>query len=77
MKKQTLLTLVLIFVKHVCFAQIFSGGVIDATINEKIAFVNMRIIGKSIGTVSNDKGHYEIVLNDMRNNDSIRIFMIG
>jgi hypothetical protein len=77
MKKYTQLTIVLLFMKLVCFAQLFSGTIIDAITNEKVSFVNMGIIGKSVGTVSNDKGYYEIVLNDKYDDDSIRIFMIG
>lgn len=72
-----ILTLLLLVSYNGCFAQLFTGTIMDAASRKNIPFVNIGIIGKSAGTVSNDNGQYEITLNDKYNNDSIRFSMIG
>jgi hypothetical protein len=70
----------ILFVLSVCggaFAQTqSSGNVVDAATNEKMPFVNVGIIGKGIGTVTNNDGNF--ILNLPNNGtDSLRVSMVG
>jgi len=72
--------LITIILLTTCFvsakAQTFTGIVKDARTGETLPFVNVGIIGKGIGTVTDDKGHYAINLSN-HDADSIRFSMIG
>lgn len=57
-------------------AQVLEGIVKDAKTNNNLAFVNVGIIGKAIGTVTDDSGHFKLTLNN-NGSDSLRISMIG
>ncbi len=57
-------------------AQVFDGTVKDAKTNENLAYVNVGIIGKANGTVTDDNGHFKLSLTNS-NSDSLRISMIG
>lgn len=43
-------------------AQVFKGKVISANDNKTIAYVNIGIVGKDVGTVSNTNGEFSITL---------------
>ena len=58
-------------------AQKQSGLVINETDNKPIEFVNIGILGKSIGTTSNALGKFDLNLNNQYNNDSLRFSSIG
>jgi len=60
-----------------CIAQTFNGRIVDSKTNEPVHYVNIGIIKKSIGTVSDEKGDFSIVLEDQYNADTLRISMIG
>jgi len=68
--------LILILFCCITQAQIVSGWVKDAKTGEILPYVNVGIIGKTIGTVSNATGNYRLTLNNNAS-DSLRFSMIG
>jgi len=57
-------------------AQAINGTVKDAKTGETLPFVNVGIVGKATGTVSNESGKYSITLNNNAA-DSLRFSMVG
>jgi hypothetical protein len=55
----------------------YTGIVLDSTFNTPLSYVNIGIINKGEGTVSNTKGDFELQLAERYFKDSIRISMIG
>ncbi|MCA6435472.1 MAG: carboxypeptidase-like regulatory domain-containing protein [Bacteroidetes bacterium] len=53
------------------------GTVIDKKTNEPIPFSSVGIIGKTMGTVSNENGYFELVLKEINETDSLKISAIG
>ena len=45
--------------------------------NQSISFANIGVVGKDIGTVSNDSGYFKIKLPAQFDNDTVRISCIG
>jgi len=72
-----LTTIISIFIFLNSYAQKFSGQVIDNTNNEPISYVNIGVLGKNIGTVSDKDGRFQLELNDKFNNDTLRLSRIG
>jgi len=70
----TLLTVILFFLQ--AKAQVIKGNIKDAKTGETLSYVNVGVINRSIGTVSNDAGEYAITLNNS-DADSLRFSMIG
>jgi hypothetical protein len=58
-------------------AQLVKGIVCDSITLHPIQYVNVGIVGKNIGTVSNESGLFEIDLSRAVNTDTIRFSMIG
>lgn len=54
-----------------------TGKVISTETELGIAYVNIGVIGKNIGTVSDISGNFTITLDEIYDNDSIRFSMIG
>ena len=72
------LTILSLFFAVCCFAQHkVSGSITDATSNQPIPFVSIGIVGKSIGTLSDEKGYFEYTFSNELKNDSLRISAIG
>jgi hypothetical protein len=59
------------------YSQSQQGRVISSETKEGVAFVNIGIIGKNIGTVSDKSGYFAIALESIYDNDSLRFSMIG
>ena len=76
MKKLLLLTICTLLVKAWAYAQTFEGIVRDAQTNTSLSYVNIGIIGKATGTVTDDNGHFTLTLSN-NGADSLRISMIG
>lgn len=57
-------------------AQVIEGTVIDAKTSEKLHYVNVGLIGKATGTVTDSAGHFTLTLNN-NGTDSLRLSMIG
>ena len=70
--------LFLLFLPVFLFGQTYSGNIIDQSTKEVIPFVNIGILNKTIGTVSNLNGKFSITFDKtIKNTDTIRISMIG
>ena len=54
-----------------------SGIVADAKSEEKLPFANIMVLNKTIGTSSDSKGFFELILADSLINDSIIISYVG
>jgi hypothetical protein len=76
MKKILLLIVVILLKNTIVIAQILEGVVKDAKTNESVAYVNVGLIGKTTGTVTDDSGHFKLTLGN-NGADSLRISMIG
>lgn len=58
-------------------AQKTTGKIIDATNNLPIAYANIGILGKNIGTVSDEKGLFSLNLGNSSDRDTLVISIIG
>jgi hypothetical protein len=65
------------FIHGLVYGQIQNGRVLSSETKSGIGFVNVGIIGKDIGTVTDRFGNFSIKLDNIYNNDSIRFSMIG
>lgn len=59
------------------FSQIFNGKLINSELGEAVEFANIGIIGKNVGTVSDEHGLFSIQLDDLYNKDTLKISCIG
>jgi len=75
--KLKLLTITCLIVGSLCAQNNFEGIVADIKTKEPLPFVNIGIINKNIGTVSNPNGFFNIPLNNPLKEDSIRFSIIG
>jgi hypothetical protein len=74
--KPILLAALFVFSCLLAKAQTFEGIVKDAKTNQPLPYVNVGIIGKSTGTVTDSAGRYKLNLAN-HNADSIKLSMIG
>lgn len=72
-----LISLFLLFLPHLINGQQVTGRVISAETGAGIAYVNVGIIGRNSGTVTDEKGNFSLVIDKEFDNDSLRFFMIG
>ncbi|WET00994.1 carboxypeptidase-like regulatory domain-containing protein [Flavobacterium sp. YJ01] len=73
-------TLVFIFLSFGFYAQenIISGAIKDSKTNSSLEYVNIGIVNKNAGTISNEKGIFKLKLNEKVNqNDTIVFSHIG
>jgi hypothetical protein len=61
----------------VAFSQSYEGRVVSGATNSAVGFVNIGIVGRNIGTVTNEFGKFNITLDHIYDNDSLRFSMIG
>lgn len=59
------------------FAQTLSGRVFDKKTNAPVPYVNIGIVGKGIGTVSDPEGNFSISMNDSLDAQMVRFSCIG
>lgn len=63
---------------HVFFTQtLCKGRLIDASTRLPVEFANIGIVGKGIGTVTNENGEYNFSVPDSLLNETLKISMIG
>ncbi|PBQ32231.1 hypothetical protein CNR22_10755 [Sphingobacteriaceae bacterium] len=63
---------------HVVFSQtLCKGRLIDVTTNQPIEFANIGVVGKALGTVSNERGEYSFTVPDSLLYETLKISMIG
>jgi hypothetical protein len=67
----------ILFIPEIIFGQSQKGKVLSSETNSGIGFVNIGIVGKNVGTVSDESGNFIIWLDSIYNNDSLRFSMIG
>ncbi len=65
------------FIQFVHAQTIIKGTVIDKKTNEPIPFSSIGIKGKTMGTVSNENGYFEMALKEINDADSLKISAIG
>ncbi|MCE5346244.1 MAG: carboxypeptidase-like regulatory domain-containing protein [Bacteroidales bacterium] len=71
------LSLFSLFFPELIFSQPQKGKVLSSETNSGIGFVNVGIINKNIGTVTDESGNFTIDLANNYDNDSLRFSMIG
>ncbi len=55
----------------------FSGKIVDAATGEPLPYVNVGIVGKTVGTVTDEQGRFSLPLASEHHQDSLRASMIG
>ena len=58
-------------------AQDFKGRIFEKNTNTPIEFVNIGVVGKNVGTVSNEVGNYELTIDPGFAKDTLRVSCIG
>lgn len=74
---KTVFLLFALFMPGLVFSQSQKGKVLSGKTNTGIGYVNVGIIGRNIGTVSDESGGFTINLDKIDENDSLRFSMIG
>jgi hypothetical protein len=72
--------IILLFLAITCllFGQnIYEGKIIDSNTKEPLAYVNIGIIERGLGTVSDRNGYFKIHLDEKYDEDTLRFSMIG
>lgn len=77
MNKKAVLTLLVLLTPAIILCQPYSGRILSSETDAGIGFVNIGIIGKNIGTVSDIDGNFIIKLDNDYDNDSLRFSIIG
>jgi len=69
----------LLFTNSTLFGQAvaYKGVVKDINSGENLAYVNIGVVNKNLGTVSNTNGVFQLVLDDKFDAETIRISLIG
>jgi hypothetical protein len=58
-------------------AQAISGRVTDASTGQPLPFVNIGVVGKALGTVSNEQGQYGLAFQEKLVADTVRVSYLG
>lgn len=70
--------LLLLSLDNTAFAQLrISGEVSDLSTGRPVAFVSIGIAGKTVGTLSDEKGRFELNVQEYQKKDSLKIASIG
>ena len=56
---------------------VLKGSILNEKSNKALAYVNIGVLNKDWGTVTNKKGEFELPLNESHYNDTLRISMVG
>jgi hypothetical protein len=74
---KALFLFLVLFLPGSVFCQSFKGMVLKDETREGIGFVNVGIIGKNVGTVTDQLGNFNLVIDKRYDNDSLRFSLIG
>jgi hypothetical protein len=74
---RTGLLIIVLSIPALIYCQSPTGKVLSGKTNSGISYANICIVGKNIGTVSDAAGNFTINLENIDENDSLRISMIG
>ncbi len=78
MLRSALLTFSLsLFATTATLAQAISGRVTDARTGQPLPFVNIGVVGKALGTVSNEQGQYGLAFQEKLAADTVRVSYLG
>lgn len=75
--KKLLFCILLFTISTTVLAQTYSGIVMDKETNEPLKYVSIGIVGKDVGTVSNDDGSFFFEIDDQFSQDSLLFSYIG
>lgn len=76
--KSSLFLILGLFISQTIYAQIITEGIVkEAGSGNPIAYVNIGLIGKNIGTVSNDAGKFKLTIPEANAQDTVRVSMLG
>ncbi len=59
------------------FSQTITGIVADKNTQQPIMYANIGVIGKSVGTVSNEKGQFNLTIPPTLKSDTLKISVVG
>ncbi len=76
MKRLLFVFVLIIYSVSLAYSQTVSGWVKDAKTGEALPFVNVGIVGRTTGTVTNNAGNYSLSLNN-NSFDSLKFSMVG
>jgi len=62
---------------HIIKAQFISGKILDASTQQPLPYVNIGVLNKNLGTVSDEYGDFSLKLNPELLLDTLRFSMIG
>jgi hypothetical protein len=71
------LIIAIILLPGVLFCQIEKGKVLSSKTREGIGYVNIAVVRKNIGTVSDESGSFALDVSKLDKNDSLRFSMVG
>jgi hypothetical protein len=77
MLRSTLLAFCLFLTAAAALAQPISGRVTDARTGQPLPFVNIGVVGKALGTVSNEQGRYGLAFQEKLAADTVRVSYLG
>ncbi|SEL48408.1 CarboxypepD_reg-like domain-containing protein [Aquimarina amphilecti] len=70
--------LILLVLSNVCWSQnLILKGIVKGANNEKLAYVNIGIKNKNIGTISDENGHFSIRIHEENQSDSLSFSFLG
>ena len=76
--KSSLILIVFLFISNTICAQIIAEGMVkEAGSGKAISYVNIGVIGKNIGTVTNDAGKFKLTIPKANSMDTVRVSMLG
>jgi len=76
--KFSLILFLFLLTSHAIFAQIIAEGIVkEAGSGKAISYVNIGVIGKNIGTVSNDAGKFKLTIPKANARDTVRVSILG
>jgi len=79
MAKSIIFSVLLLFISTSFFAQakVFEGNTKDRATGQEIAYVNIGVLNKNIGTVSNINGKFQLPLDNKFDSETLKISIVG
>lgn len=77
MNNLILLTFFLFFSAYVASGQKYSGLITEKATGQPISYVNLGVMGKNLGTVSDQDGKYTLKIDTALDKDTLRVSCIG
>ncbi len=77
MNIKKLLVVGFVLITNMLFAQKYAGIIINKNTGKPIEYVNIGVLGKNIGTVSDMNGNYSLTIDPQFDNEVLRISCIG